>query len=290
MALNSGFDLIDAANNTFSDWLLRTNDMSTLMREDVLTANSTVANTNGDARLIGSFVANTVSVVDSLQGGNLDVSGNISAALLTISSNATFDTDCNLVTVANTLTVDRQLNFGSSNTGFENVIANTDLTYTVGNTTYQFSEGHFANIHITHTAFCANLDVSYTPNLVNLDVTGNLSVRDITFPDGGMFTANASTTSSSTFVIDQFDKTTSKGFKYIIHGVNSDASSVFTLELMCGHNDTDIFFTRYGELTNNFDAVITPSISGANVVLSATCDSATGANTHSFNIVRIETR
>ena len=153
MALNSGFDLIDAANNTFSDWLLRTNDMSTLMREDVLTANSTVANTNGDARLIGSFVANTVSVVDSLQGGNLDVSGNISAALLTISSNATFDTDCNLVTVANTLTVDRQLNFGSSNTGFENVIANTDLTYTVGNTTYQFSEGHFANIHITHTAF-----------------------------------------------------------------------------------------------------------------------------------------
>ena len=82
----------------------------------------------------------------------------------------------------------------------------------------------------------------------------------------------------------------SKGFKYIIHGSNDDASSVFTLELMCGHNDIEMFFTRYGELTNNFSANLTPQIQANTVQLLATCPSANGSNTHTFNILRIETR
>ena len=324
MALNTGFENLVAASSSFSDWLQRTNDMSTMMRNTVLTANTDAPNTTGDARLIGGFQANTISVVDSIQGGVIDATGGtLASANLYVTSNTTFTDACQLVVVNKDLTVSSNLHFDSTNTAFSNTVAGADNTFYIGNTTVEWAGGHFVNMDITslantaylnvihtantanlnvtslantaylnviHTANTANLNVTDTAGIVNLDVTGNASVRDLTFPDGAIFTANATVESTDSTIIDQFPKTNSKGFKYIIHGNNTTATSVFTLELMCGHdNDTNIFFTRYGELTNDFNAVITPSINNANVELSVVC-SATGTNTHSFNIVRIETR
>jgi hypothetical protein len=172
-----------------------------------------------------------------------------------------------------------------ANTAYLNVIhtantANLNVTNTANT----------ANLNVTDTAGIVNLDVTDTAGIVNLGVTGNAVVRDLIFPDGAIFTANATVGVGTATTIDHFPKTNSKGFKYIIQGNNADSDSVFTLELMCGHNNTNIFFTRYGELTNDFNAVITPSINNANVELSVVCSGASGSNTHSFNIVRIETR
>ena len=325
MALITGFENLVAASSTFSDWLQRTNEMSTMMRNTVLTANTDAPNTTGDARLIGGFQANTISVVDSIQGGVIDATGGtLTSANLHVTSNTLFNDACQLVTVNKDLTVSSNLHFDSTNTAFSNTVAGTHNTFYIGNTTVEWAGGHFVNMDITslantaylnviHTANTANLNVTDlavtldlnvtdtantaylnvtdTAGIVNLGVTGNAVVRDLIFPDGAIFTANATVESTDSTIIDQFPKTNSKGFKYIIHGNNTTiAASVFTLELMCGHNDTNIFFTRYGELTNDFSAVITPSINNANVELSVVCSGATGSNTHSFNIVRIETR
>ena len=323
MALITGFENLVAASSTFSDWLQRTNDMSTMMRGDIVTANSAVANTTGDVNLIGAFTSTTVSVAGSLQGGTVTTgTGALAKTVLTVTSNTLFNDACQLVTVNKDLIVSSNLHFDSTNTAFSNTVAGTHNTFYIGNTTVEWAGGHFVNmditntaqvanlnvsdtagianlnvtdlavtldLNVTNTANTANLNVSDTAGIVNLDVTGNASVRDLIFPDGAIFTANATVGVGTATTIDHFPKTNSKGFKYIIQGNNADSDSVFTLELMCGHNNTNIFFTRYGELSNDFNAVITPSINNANVELSVVC-SASGSNTHSFNIVRIETR
>jgi hypothetical protein len=324
MALITGFENLVAASSTFSDWLQRTNDMSTMMRGDIVTANSAVANTTGDVNLIGAFTSNTVSVADSLQGGTVTTgTGALAKTVLTVTSNTLFNDACQLVTVNKDLTVSSNLHFDSTNTAFSNTVAGTHNTFYIGNTTVEWAGGHFvnmditslantaylnvihtantanlnvtntantANLNVTDTAGIVNLDVTDTAGIVNLGVTGNAVVRDLIFPDGAIFTANATVGVGTATTIDHFPKTNSKGFKYIIQGNNADSDSVFTLELMCGHNNTNIFFTRYGELSNDFNAVITPSINNANVELSVVCSGASGSNTHSFNIVRIETR
>ena len=334
MALNTGFENLVAASSTFSDWLQKTNNMSTLIREDIVTANSAVANTTGDVNLIGAFTSTTVSVAGSLQGGTVTTgTGALAKTVLTVTSNTLFNDDCLEVKVNKDLIVSANLYCNTSYIGFMDVVANTHNASNIGSTTVEWKNGHFVDMYITNTAQVANLNVtdlavildlnvtntantanlnvsdlavtldlnvtdtantadfnvSANAGIVNLDVTGNTSVRDLTFPDGAIFTANATVSVGTATTIDHFPKTNSKGFKYIIHGNNADTDSVFTLELMCGHNGNDIFFTRYGELTNDFNAVITPSINNANVELSVVC-SATGSNTHSFNIVRIETR
>ena len=86
----------------------------------------------------------------------------------------------------------------------------------------------------------------------------------------------------------------SKGLKYIVQGERSDISTaVYGVEIMLIHNGSSVFYTRYGEIDNQMnDVEITPAVAanGTHVTLTASCPSASVANTHTFNIVRIETR
>jgi len=118
MALLSGFDQLDVSNNTFADWLLKTNNIIDLIRGDtvsgatsVMTANSLPGGsmTFGNATLFGQFTANTMMVLNQggndgtddsvfangdfggLRGGNWDPSTNtLSADTLYVVSNTTF--------------------------------------------------------------------------------------------------------------------------------------------------------------------------------------------------------
>lgn len=107
----------------------------------------------------------------------------------------------------------------------------------------------------------------------------------------------ASITSSTPATIDSFPLTQSKGFKYVIQGDNNDANSAYIVEIVGTHNglklplnDTDVFFTRYGEMNNAFTANVTPKVVGSNLILEAVCSSATLSNTHNFTMIRFETR
>jgi hypothetical protein len=118
MALLSGFDQLDPANNTFSDWLNKTNEIVLMVRGDttgaqtsIMTANSQLggSQTFGNATLFGQFMANTMVVLND--GGN----------------DGTDDS-----TFAN-------VNFGGLRGGIWNNISNTitaDTLYIVSNTTY----------------------------------------------------------------------------------------------------------------------------------------------------------
>lgn len=305
MALNTGFDRLTSNTDTFSDWLNKTNEMIDLMRDDVVTANSTIANTDGDARLHGAFIANTFHVVNTLHGGDLYANGDFNSANLVVSTNTYFANTCDEVHVQNDLRVSGNLIYTIAESNFTNLIPANNNLYSVGNASTQWAEGYFVDLNVSANATIVNLEVTGSTTIgdltmtdlsvANLEVTGTANIQSLEVSgltaNGVAFIGNETSVSVSTpTVIDSFDKSQSKGFKYIIHGSNDDASSVFTLELMCGHNDSEMFFTRYGELSNNFTANLTPQIQGGVVQLLATCASASGSNTHTFNILRIETR
>jgi hypothetical protein len=124
-------------------------------------------------------------------------------------------------------------------------------------------------------------------------VTG---VQTCALPICGLIANGISLTGSSTTVttttdtvIDTFPKSITRGVKYIIQGQNAAATSAYTLEILCAHNNTTAFYTRFAELKNDFEVVITPRINNANVELVATCSSASGANGHVFNIIKLGT-
>jgi len=501
MALLSGFDRIESSNNTFSDWLNKTNEMIDLFRDNAVTANSSGANTDGNVRINGEFVSNTLIAHDELRGGDLFFSEQLNVVSNTVftsnadfvriendlfvegdtqvSSNLTVNTDSLFVgdvEVQSTVEFtegDTRLVFSGANQDFVSETSNTyasirttddgsllfnaDKTGVSNNqsiielqantlTLAQFAEGgdvafYSANgseqrlywdatnitlgvntaspqdnvaldvVGNTHTTdlfvedeltanivtidselrgsadltissnvvfqsnavaesnlsvegtlsiSTANLDYLLVPDNYNdlipnqpsgrllgntsnrwdgffdtgdfsgdvdvdgtittdtlvvtnsaalpstltftgdtsfedITVTGvasfaNLEVQSLTTNSAGLIGTGGTVTTTSPTVIDQFDKTVSRGFKYVIHGENNDATSAYAIEINCSHNGTDVFFTRFGEVSNNFDAVIVPQVNGGNIELIATCSSASVSNTHSFNMVRIETR
>jgi len=295
------FVSLDSNADSFSDWLNKTNEMIDLMRDDVMTANSTIANTSGDARLLGTFIANTVHVVDTLSGGDFGATAN-----LVVSTNTNFANTCDEVHVENDLRVGGSLIYTIDSSNFTNLIPANNDVYSVGNSSTQWADGYFVDLNVSANATIQNLEVTGNTTIgdltmtdlsvANLEVTGTANIQSLEVAglvaNGVAFIGNETSVSANTStVIDSFAKTQSKGFKYIIHGVNeNDSTSVFTLELMCGHNGSEMFFTRYGEISNNFDATIVPEISGSNVRLLATCPDANGTDIHTFNILRIETR
>lgn len=308
MALNTGFDSINATSNTFSDWLVRTNELSDLMRDDVVTANTSGAETSGDAILYGSLVANTIVAADEIRGGDYSNSGNLSIGSNTaITGNLSVTGDMSLT---GTLTVPNgNLTYVIDSSNFEDLIPTTsgDL---LGNSSNRW-DGYFTDIDasgdvIADSLVVDSLTVSNTASLPSLSFTGETSfedivvtgnadiqslvVNDLVTNTAAIIGTNDTVTSNAETVIDTFDKTQSKGFKYIIHGDNNDATSAYAIEINCSHNGTNVFFTRFGEVSNNFDATLEPQVNGANIDLVATCLSADGSNTHNFNIVRIETR
>lgn len=308
MALNTGFDSINATSNTFSDWLVRTNELSDLMRDDVVTANTSGAETSGDAILYGSLVANTIVAADEIRGGDYSNSGNLSISSNTaITGNLSVTGDMSLT---GTLTVPNgNLTYVIDSSNFEDLIPTTsgDL---LGNSSNRW-DGYFTDIDasgdvIADSLVVDSLTVSNTASLPSLSFTGETSFEDIVVTGNAdiqslvvsdlvtntaaIIGTNDTVTSNAETVIDTFDKTQSKGFKYIIHGDNNDATSAYAIEINCSHNGTNVFFTRFGEVSNNFDATLEPQVNGANIDLVATCLSADGSNTHNFNIVRIETR
>lgn len=314
MALNTGFPELNSANSTFSDWLNKTNEMIVLFRNNALTAsNGSIDDTFGDCRLYGDFVANNIVVPDSLRGGTYST-----PATMTITSNTTFSAAAANVYITNDLSVGSDLvvsanaivnlltfsNDGGANTYVDNADPNLIVTsndiYFVGNT-------HITgNFDVSGSMTASDLTVSGTLSLTDINVSNNATFFNMTVDgqaniaslDVGGLTANgvamtgvsASVSNTAPEVIDSFAKTITKGFKYIIQGDNGDAASAFSIEIMCAHNDTNLYYTRYAEVSNNFNVTLVPSINGANVELTATCGSASGANVHNFSIMKIEAR
>ena len=303
MSIGAGFDELNSSNNTVSDWFSKTNQLITYMRNNTLTANSSGMETDGDAILNGKFVANTIAINDSLSGGDYS-----NSAALSIISNTTFTNSS--VTIENDLSVDGNVTvngdiyFTLNPNNYVNLIPESD-GYDLGNTSNRW-DGYFNNVDVANTLTVSILDVTGTATLTgitfagntefeNIIVTGNANIASLEVSglvsNGAAFIGSEGTVNSSTpTTIDTFAKTETRGFKYIIQGDNDDTTSAYCVEIMCAHNDTSVYYTRYAEVNNNFTVTLVPTVNGANIDLVATCSSANTTNVHSFNIVKIETR
>lgn len=96
--------------------------MITLMREDVITANTAGAETSGDATLIGSFYANNLIAHDSLRGGDYNASDT-----LYISSNVHVQNTAIDTIVWKDFEVNGNAHFGATSNGTHTVQVTGDF-------------------------------------------------------------------------------------------------------------------------------------------------------------------
>jgi cytoskeletal protein CcmA (bactofilin family) len=175
--------------------------------------------------------------------------------------------------VYNDLTVDGNLSVGA------------DLTVVAGDVTVNGSITVENDSTFNSNVVFTNIQVDGTANIQLLEVESIVANNVALIGNGAIDVATNAIT-----VVDSFAKTDSRGLKYMIQGTNDDGLSAFAIEIMVAHNDASVFFTRYAEVSNNFDAVIVPQINGANVELTVQCASGSVSNVHSFNVVRLEAR
>ena len=140
------------------------------------------------------------------------------------------------------------------------------------------------NITLSGSLTTANLEVTGTAVINALDV-GGLSANG-----AAMVGDTATVSSSSQTEIASFSVTESYGFKFLVQANNAVSTSAYFCEIGGAHNTTEAFFTRYGEVDNNFTTTLSVDVNGGNVRLLATCPSATASNNHVFNIVTMQTR
>lgn len=128
---------INTASDTFGDLVDKVNEIALVITNDVITANSTTANTNGNTQLIGTFGANTLVATNGIRGGNVSTSAN-----LVISSN---------VTIQGQLTLTQSI---TQNTSIIGDLTITSRTTTITNTnsniidSFAIASGKFAKYFI----------------------------------------------------------------------------------------------------------------------------------------------
>lgn len=226
--------------------------------------------------------------------GDLDVTANVNATNI----NATnFIGDGSQLTNVSAGNVTVTANAGTANLYFTLVSGDG-----VGQTLYTDSDSGLGYDPSSNTLYVDNLNVGGslglpgTVTFTNLTVTGSATLNNLTVngisANGAAFVGdNGTVASSSSTEISSFDAADSKGFKFLVQGHNDDPDSAYFCEVGGAHNGADVFFTRYGEISNNFDTTlnVTYDTNTDTVELYATCPSASGSNTHTFNIVIIQT-
>jgi hypothetical protein len=241
---------------------------------------------DGDANVTG----NTTSAYFIGDGSQLTA---VPAEFIDVTSTTT-DTDYKLTFVDSTGT-DKVLRADSTNGILYN--PSTDKLTTVnfestGDLTA--ANGDFETL-TANTLSASSFELSDSLTVTDLTVTGTAVLGDI---DVGGLSANgaamvgdtASVTADGATVISSFPVSESYGFKFLVQANNALSTSAYFCEIGGAHNGTTAFFTRYGEIDNDFQTTLSVDISGGNVRLLADCDSATVSNTHTFNIVQIQTR
>ena len=180
-------------------------------------------------------------------------------------------------TVSNDLTVGQDVTIG-------NTLGVTGVSTFTGNVSMQDSLTVTDDSEFQSNVIFTNIRVDGIANVNTLELV------DLQANNFAILGRETDVNSSSATTIATFPLAQSRGLKYIVQGTNGAAASAFAIEIMCVHNDSDVFFTRYGEVSNSFDATITPSISGTDLILQATCPSAAAGNVHNFNIMLMQTR
>jgi len=217
---------VDVITDSFEIWLLETNELLHALTTEIITANSTYANTGNTAfprtaQLYGTFGANNLVVTDWVKGGNVNGSfANLMISTNTVLSNTTATeirlevangssnsfmwqyglhaglTGANLVANTTKLTIQSNSTTNTTATAFAVVAANSTNTATMN--PISFSTGLFVANTIQIT-----LGANVTANATNggtIQVTGSGAVGNSVSNSSGLYVGNTVTNSQITSV------------------------------------------------------------------------------------------
>lgn len=217
---------VDVITDSFEIWLLETNELLHALSTEIITANSTYANTGNTAfprtaQLYGTFGANNLVVTNWMKGGNVNGSfANLMISTNTVLSNVTSTeirlevangssntfmwqyglhaglTGANLVANTTKLTIQSNSTTNTTATAFAVVAANSTNTATMN--PISFSTGLFVANTIQIT-----LGANVTANATNggtIQVTGSGAVGNSVSNSSGLYVGNTVTNSQMTSV------------------------------------------------------------------------------------------
>jgi len=167
---------VDIITDSFEVWLLQTNELLNAFSTEIITANTTTANTGNStisrtAQLWGTFGANTITVSNALRGGNV-ATGNSANLVITSNATAYVAADAGIRILAGNSTSNSYLNpvgvylgLGTANSFVNSSLIITQSNSTV-NTNITSGRIQVANststANITATAFSTGLFVGNT--------------------------------------------------------------------------------------------------------------------------------
>jgi hypothetical protein len=217
---------VDVITDSFEIWLLETNELLHALSTEIITANSTYANTGNTAfprtaQLYGTFGANNLVVTNWMKGGNVNGSfANLMISTNTVLSNVTSTeirlevangssntfmwqyglhaglTGANLV--ANTTKLTIQSNATVNTTATANLISVANSTSSANTDAISFRTGLFVANTIQIT-----LGANVTANATNggtIQVTGSGAVGNSVSNSSGLYVGNTVTNSQMTSV------------------------------------------------------------------------------------------
>lgn len=177
---------VDVTTETFGAWLVRTNTLLDALSYEIITANTTYANTGTTAaprhaQLFGSLTANTLVATDSLCGGNTSSVANLNITSNTIVSNVTFVSAANsLHTNTQFFTANVQANGALLSIIGTSLNVTSNVVVTAANQQFN-SNSTIAAISIVGNSTATNTTVGGT----TLNVTANLSVTGVSHTIAG---------------------------------------------------------------------------------------------------------
>lgn len=183
------------------------------------------------------------------------------------------------------LQIDGNVDLGASSSDTISAIGEFDTALIPANATANVGSGASP----WDWAYFNDINVANTATILNLEVT-SLEANGVAFTGTG-----GDVTTTSATVIDSFEVGQTQGFKFFVHGEDlADSDSGYAVEInVIVTDNSDIFYTRYGEVESNMnDVTILPAVAANNthIDLLATCGSASGTNIHRFKVLKIETR
>lgn len=258
-----------------------------------VTGDLSAANLSGAGANITAIDANNIStgtISDDRLPNSItsDITGNAATATQPAVTDQTADVDYRVTFAANTGT-------------YRDLYADTTFLYNpndnrlyVDNLTVNTALTLPDNISVD-TINAVDFNVSNTATILNLEVT-SLEANGVAFTGTG-----GDVTTTSATVIDSFPLTQTRGYKYFVHGeVTNDDTKGYAVEINVITTDTggdgantNIYYTRYGEVENGMTSVeIVPQLAAntTHIDLLATCPAATVSAVHRFNVLKIETR
>jgi hypothetical protein len=269
---NTALDTIDIPTNSFRNWIEKTNEAITVLRNQAVT----VANTadgdvvTGNGFVFGTLGANTITAT-TLRGGSANSSSNL-AIITNTNINAAY-----VNVVANTLIYSNST-VAAAVFGGNNVATNTTFNSTFLNMN--------SNLAIIGSAHNIGGNVNFDTGTLFVDAVNNrIGINDmapakaLTINGAGSFSGDltyqgitisgnsVATSGTGQATIDEFDSTVYRTAKYTI-SITSGTSDYQSSEILVMHDGSSSYLTEYAVLRSGSNlGTFVADVSGGNVRL-----------------------